>query len=151
MKHQEAVFKRANLSARAMHHEIAREGLQDALSLTDGGVGPNGAARRAWLRKQGHPFGRGAAGRSGRNRSRVKPLPTGIISGATRRSWRLTLESHSPQSYMLRNNSPAARFILNDAGTRKMVGRGVRKELIKRFKARNYAFVRTIKARRALP
>lgn len=151
MKHQEARFKAKNLSARAMHREIATEGLQDALKLTSGGVGPNGQGRLKWLRSQGHPYGRGFGRKSGKGpRGRAKQLPIGIISGATRRSWRLTQDRYTPQTFSLRNNSKAARYILNDAGTRKMVGRGFKKEMLRRFKARNLAFKRTIMARRGL-
>ncbi len=150
-KHQKAEFERVGASARSMHARIASEGYKDARAMTDGSVGPRGRARGRWL-AQNRPFARlGAASKPGKVPGGLKltPLPIGIISNALYRGWEFRrVRSGALQEFQIRNTAPHAKYILSDAGTANMVGRGFRSAHRKNFKARNKAFLDTIRARR---
>jgi hypothetical protein len=127
------------------HEDLAKEGLKDWLELTGGQ--PTGKARLKLLRQIGHPFGR-TSKPAGRNRmprkGRLPFLPIGIVSGRLRRAIRKTRAwvSGAVQAFAVSAEGvPYAKFILGDAGTRKMVGRGFQREVVKRFKARNRAYL----------
>lgn len=137
-KAQLARFESVTRTAAQMHREIAQAGLHDAEELTGGGVGPQWSPRRPWLRKT-RPFARRRPGAS------VKPLPIGMISGALRMSFALHGTRGRTQIYELRNRMPYAKWILGDAGTRYMRGRGFQAEIMKRWRARNKALVDTIR------
>lgn len=136
-KAQRARFESVERTVKQMHREIAQEGLHDAEALTSGGIGPQWAARRPWLRKK-RPFARRKPGLL------VKPLPIGMISGRVNRGFVLAGRGHVIV-YELRNRVPHARYILHDAGTRYMRGRGLQAEITKRWRARNKALIDTVR------
>lgn len=140
--HQKAMFARRSQTVRQMHGDVARGGWQDARDAT-AGAAPSGRARKRWLRKH-RPFARLNLSLRGKG-GRVNALPIGAITGRLHRSMRLTRRSETV--YELRAGTPYAKYILDDRGTRKMVGRGFQKMLRTRHKARNKAFVDTVKNR----
>ncbi len=127
---QKARFEKMGVDMRRMHGIMVRDTFDDAQRYTSGGV------RTSELRRLGHPFGRGrAAGTAGRGglkrgskgKTKIASLPINYQSGRLRRSWslKLTKGSGGAQTYILGNNAPYAKYILNPSGTRKMVGRGL--------------------------
>lgn len=144
-KHQTARFKAVEQTARQMHAEIVRESHQDAVKLTSGGIGPQGRGRLPWLAKN-RPFARNIT----RSRLRVKPLPIGMISMDIVQGWKVVrVSSPKGQEFHLRNSAKHAKYILFDAGTTKMRGRGFQAETRKRFRARNKALIDTIRTRQS--
>lgn len=161
MKHQMKRFAAMNMNAKTGHADIARQGYMDARELTRGADGPMGSARKRWLRKMGHPFGRGpsaAASKPGglkrgipRARGQVRNLPIGQISNRLHTGFSLKRETGGTQSFGLRSSAPHAQYILSPYGTKKMVGRGFggilgksgpkTGEIVRRWRARNMAFV----------
>lgn len=164
-KHQLKRFATMDRDAKRMHREIAQSGYSDHIELTSGGNGPQGPARKNWLRRMGHPFGRGinsAASTPGglkrkgkASRSAVRNLPIGRISGELRMGWRMTREAGGTQSFGMKNSAPHVQYILSPHGTKKMVGRGFggiqgqngprTGETVRRWRARNKAFVDTFR------
>jgi hypothetical protein len=139
-KVQRARFASVDRTIKQMHREIAQDGLHDAEALTSGGIGPQWAARRPWLRKT-RPFARRRPGLL------VKPLPIGMITGRVNMGFVLSASRGHVIVYELRNRAPHAQFILHDSGTRYMRGRGLQAEITKRWRARNKALIDTVRAR----
>lgn len=115
--------------------DMQKEGVKDAIELTAGTL------TRSQTRGQ-YARGRLAATSTstGRKRGRAPMLPINQITRRLRRSMRS--RSHSKLGFeVLSAGVPYAQFILSEAGTRKMVGRGMKKEAGKRLKARQKAHV----------
>lgn len=146
-KRQLARFTSVQLTARQMHAEIAKGGYDEAVDATDGSLGPKGALRKKWLAKN-RPFARNIA----RAKLAVKPLPIGIITGRVHSGFKLNDRSSAKRSeWWIENSAPHSKYILFDAGTRKMRGRGFQEYTRKRFKARNKAFVDAIRQKQGQP
>jgi hypothetical protein len=151
-KAQLARFQRMGADVRSMHADIARHSYEDARRLTEGGNGPQFGARRRWLARN-RPFARNMARvniKAFRGPGRVQRLPIGVITAQLYSGWSLTrIQSQRGQEFHLRNSAPHARYILFDAGTRKMLGRGFQAEIRRRWMARNKALLDTIRIRQA--
>lgn len=149
-KAQMSRFAVMGATARAMHEDLARHGYQDARDLTAGGNGPQFSPRRRWLARN-RPFARNLSRvnlKKFSGRGKVQALPIGMISTELYRSWSLRRVSTSRgQEFHLRNRAKHARFILFDGGTRAMIGRGFQARTRRNFKARNKAFIDTLRAR----
>jgi hypothetical protein len=152
---QRARFAKLGLTMKQGHEDLAEKGRQDWMDLTSGQ--PAGKARARLLRQMGHPFGRTSGGK-GRSRmprkGRLPFLPIGIMSGRLRRAIRRTRAwvAGAVQAFAVEAKGvPYAAYILGDAGTRKMVGRGFQREIVKRWKARNKAFLDTFSDRQKKP
>jgi hypothetical protein len=110
-------------------------GEEDAKKLTQGTL-PRSQTRGQFAR------GRSAATSTaaGKKRGRAPALPINKISGRLSRSMRS--RSFKKDGFeTLSSNVRYAKFILADAGTRKMIARGMKKEAIRRLKARQAAHV----------
>lgn len=110
-------------------------GEQDARELSSGALTPK-QTRSAFAR------GRSAAvsTSTGRKRGLAPLLPINIQSGRLKRS--MTSRSRGQNAFeTLSRTVPYAKYILAEAGTRKMVARGLKKEATRRLKARQMAHV----------
>jgi hypothetical protein len=115
------------------HTMIAIEGREDLHELTAGKISSK------TLRKLGHPYGRGSSPGAGKlqrasgraktkaatGRASVPLLPINKQSGKLRRGIFLRRSSGGKQAYALGSGARHAKYIMNPAGTSKMVGRGV--------------------------
>lgn len=132
------------------HHQLARlkamqatmqqgvklmkdEGLKDAEELT------SGTLTKRQTRGQ---FARGRSPKiskaTGRLRGRTKLLPINKQSGRLFRS--MYAKGHARLGFeIVSRGVPYARYILHEAGTRKMVARGMKQEAQKRLRARRKA------------
>lgn len=159
MKHQMRRFAAMNATAVKGHRDIAQQGFNDHKQLTAGGDGPQGPTRKAWLRKKGHPFGRGPSAlqrtptglKRGIPRGKVRSLPIGRISNRLHTGLSMSSMGGGKQSFGVRSRAPYTKYILSPHGTPAMVGRGFGGELgktgprtgetVRRWRARNKAFV----------
>jgi hypothetical protein len=165
MRHQQKRFRAMDMDARRGHADMAKAGLADAKELTSRADGPSGPARKRWLARMGHPFGRGASAAQRtptglkrgipRGKGRVRNLPIGQISNKLHSTMRLTRLQGGVQSFGVKTSAPHARFILSPHGTKLMTGRGYggiqgknaprTGETVRRWRARNKAFFQHFK------
>lgn len=118
------------------NEESARLCFNDLRELTDGGVGPNGAERRAWLSANGHPYARRhfAKGKNGAYSTTVPLLPIGKISGELSR--RLGIQGRGDQVRVGWFRSVRRYFTYVMYGTWCLVARGLWDEALSRRDAR---------------
>lgn len=140
-------FNKIEMSMAEGAETIRTEIAKDLKELTEG-ANPSGKARKKWLARTGHPYGRGqSAGEStptGRKRGihkdirrkeRAKTgrtsaptLPIGEISGGLIRS-RFVTKAQKLRQYRItagfNRSAGGALFVVIPSGTKKMVGRGL--------------------------
>jgi hypothetical protein len=149
-------FKKMNATMDEGAAEIQKSLDRDLNEFTSG-ASPSGKARLKWLRKLGHPYGRGmsstASTPTGRKRGagrkgKAPTLPIGQITGGLRRA-KFTKLSKANQKYTItagfNKGAKGALFAVLPFGTNKMVGRGLwapteKGALGKRVKAYRKAF-----------
>lgn len=127
--------------------EIIRQLIQTDLAEFTTGAKPSGKARKKWLRRLGHPYGRGASAsqstpfgrkrgparykrgkRKGKLKGRAPNLPIGTISGNLYRA-RYVSKDSTRRKYVItagfNKRAGGALFAVLPEGTRKMVGRNL--------------------------
>jgi hypothetical protein len=127
--------------------EIIRQLIQKDLAEFTQGAKPSGKARKKWLRRLGHPYGRGASAadstpfgrkrgaarykrgkRKGKLKGRAPNLPIGTISGNLYRA-RYVSKDSTRRKYVItagfNKRAGGALFAVLPEGTRKMVGRNL--------------------------
>lgn len=122
-----------NWSAKEAHKQIAAENYSDARELVSGKLTP-AQTKGAFARRRAQ----GSTRR--RNPGQAPLLPINVQTGLLRRGFSMRLAKKSPQTFILNNRAPYAKYVLLRGGTRFMVDRGFLKETDKRFRARNKAF-----------
>lgn len=135
-------FQRVNADMKTMHRDLAHQGFVDALELT------SGTTSTKTLRKMGHPFGRirTTLPGKGRMRGRLPLLPINRQTGRLQRGLRIVeQQKQTMQTIDIRSRAPYTKYILALGGTRRMVARGYKPEVERRWKARNAAFVQHIR------
>jgi hypothetical protein len=142
-----AKFRKLNLSMDA-GAEMIRQNLLDDITEFTSGAQPQGKARLKWLRRTGHPYGRGqsaaestATGRKRGINKEIRPrekqrtgrvsaptLPIGNISGKLQRS-KFVTKTKQGLAYKITagfdRSAGGALFAVFPQGTKKMVGRGL--------------------------
>lgn len=111
----------------------AAEGVKDSIELT-GGTLTRSETRGQYARGRSA----GSSTSTGRKRGRAPSLPINQVSHKLRRSFNRKKKSHQVYEVVSRG-IPYAKYILSESGTRKMVTRPLKKEVVKRGKARLYA------------
>jgi hypothetical protein len=132
IKQQEARFRSGRHTMREGLGLIAKDGLDDARSLSKGPLD------KRQLKLLGHPFAR-RRGVEGRGAAPL--LPINKQSGLFLRSFELVAEK-AGEVYGLYNRAGYWKFL--NLGTHKMVARPLKPEVEKRFKARRHGLFRAV-------
>jgi hypothetical protein len=151
IKAQKAFFEQQQLSMRDGHRMLAMQGLADAKELTSGSLTraqTKGAFARGAAPAQSTLTGRRRALGAGQRAARglaghVPALPINIQTGRLNRSHFLRQSSgRGIQSFDLTQHNPGGGiFRLMKGGTRKMTDSGYSKEIARRWRARNKAYL----------
>jgi len=150
-----AKFQKMNLTMEQGAEEIAKQIDRDLNEFTSG-ASPSGKARLKWLRKMGHPYGRGATAaastptgrKRGAGRKGMAPrLPIGQITGRLRRAKyvRLNLGTRWVITAGFGRGAKGSIYSVLPEGTNKMVsrnlwGKGEKGALGQRVKSYRKAF-----------
>ena len=161
-------FKQINANMEEGAKEIKKQIEEDLKEFTTGATPSGKKARQKWLRKLGHPYGRGKSSAlstpTGRKRNAgrkgVAPqLPMGEMSGSLRRSRFARLTKPGGRHIItagFNKSAKGALFAVLPSGTKKMVGRGLfgkgdQGALGKRVKEYRKAFRDTFQKRNRQP
>lgn len=162
LEYMDAWWKQNWRDIKAANEDMARMGLLDAAELTSGGIKERELRRMGhpFARRSnvsgvvkvlggstggGKGIGRmrgasrGQRARSGIGGKRVPLLPINIQTGRLHASFRVTKGSggrYRVYADLVSTGVPYAKYILHPSGTRKMIGRGIQRELERRWKVR---------------